>query len=310
MRLRDRELFQRLAADLLSFDRNKRHLPGIRNPTKRDVFLEQVIESVRRVQYVEVIRPRQLSVRRFDPNDELFDPLRAAILAQRRGDIEEAFWLVFLFVHFGKHPRAGWRYAREVYGRLGDGMRWDWDNTSKDPSGFRAWLGAHQEELKRDGIPRGFGNHRKYESLDAYSPNGTGEVVESYVNWVGPPGTHRALMDHACQEADDDPRRAFDGLYRSMHAVARFGRLARFDYLTMVGKLDLASIEPGSTYMPGATGPVEGARTLFGTTRASVAQLDAWLVELDVELDVGLQVLEDALCNWQKSPDSFIPFRG
>jgi hypothetical protein len=85
--------------------------------------------------------------------------------------------------------------------------------------------------------------------------------------------------------------------------------LARFDYLTMVGKLELAAILPGSTYLEGSSGPLDGARLLFGRNeRAQV--LDAWLVELGEQLGVGMQVLEDALCNWQKSPNKFRPFRG
>jgi hypothetical protein len=116
-------------------------------------------------------------------------------------------------------------------------------------------------------------------------------------------------MDQAYQQADCNRREAFNELYRSMHVVASFGRMARFDYLTMVGKLGLAQIEPGSTYMQGATGPINGARLLFGE-RASALDLDAWLVELEGELHVGMQVLEDALCNWQKSPAEFVPFRG
>ena len=116
-------------------------------------------------------------------------------------------------------------------------------------------------------------------------------------------------MDQACEEADGSPRTAFDNLYRSMGVVASFGRMGRFDYLTMIGKLELARIEPGSTYMQGATGPVDGARLLFGQM-ASPTVLDAWLVELDRDLNVGMQVLEDALCNWQKSPTKFKPFRG
>jgi hypothetical protein len=294
---------------LTSFDREKRPLRGIRAAARRAALLEQLLESIHRVKFVAVLRQRKLSELRAEPNDELFDPLKAAILHQRRGNIEEAFWLVFLFVHFGKHVRAGWRYAREVYGRLGGGGRWDWASTSGDPSGFRSWLDSHQGELKREGIPRGFGNHRKYESLDAYSPNGTGSVVESYVRWVNPPNTHRQLTEQACQQAGCAPRKAFDDLYHSMRAVARFGRTARFDYLAMVGKLGLALIEPPSTYMHGSTGPVQGARLLFGNHENPV-NLDRWLVELDAELQVGMQVLEDALCNWQKSPERFKPFRG
>lgn len=81
----------------------------------------------------------------------------------------------------------------------------------------------------------------------------------------------------------------------------------------MVGKLDLAHIEPGSAYLKGATGPLTGARLLLGnrkTPALSAADLDECLVKLDAELGVGMQVLEDALCNWQKSPKQFKKFRG
>jgi hypothetical protein len=309
VRPRDQELSQQLDAGLILYDRNRRPLRGIRTPARRSTFLEQLLESIHRVKFVEVIRDRELSDLRANPGNALFDPLKAAVLQQRQGDMEEAFWLVFLFVHFGRNPRAGWRYAREIYGGLGQGTRWDWVHVRNNPDGFREWLNDHQDDLKRKGVPRGFGNHRKYESLNAYSSNGTGAAVESYVAWVAPPRTHLELMHQACGEANGDPRRAFDILYRSMKVVARFGRTARFDYLTMIGKLKLAPIEPGSTYMQGATGPLDGARMLFGS-RKNAQTLDAWLVDLDAQLNVGMQVLEDALCNWQKSPSKFRPFRG
>ena len=41
-----------------------------------------------------------------------------------------------------------------------------------------------------------------------------------------------------------------------------------------------------------------------------LAALEAALTPLRAELNVGFDVLEDALCNWQKSPDEFKPFRG
>jgi hypothetical protein len=312
VRPREQAIAQQLEDDLLSFDKEHRPLLGIRDKERRSVFVEQLLESIRRVRYIAVVREQELSDRRGDPNDDLFDPIKAAILHQRDGNIDEAFWLVFLFVHFGKHARAGWRYAREVYGRLGEGSRWDWVSVSADPAGFREWLAAHQGQLKRGGVSL-FGNHRKYQSLDAFSPVGTGAAVESYVRWVDPPRTHEEIMDQALKSADGDPRQAFNVLYRSMKVVVSFGRTARFDYLAMVGKLGLAPIEPGSTYMQQSTGPVKGARLLFaGDPEASLraAELDASLVELEAELHVGMQVLEDALCNWQKSPKRFRRFRG
>lgn len=312
MRPPDRDLAQQLENGLLSFSKNTRRLPGIRARRRREALIEQLLESIRRVKYVSAVRTRKLSDRRADPDDELFDPLLAAVLYQNQGLLEESFWLVFLFVHFGKHARAGWLYAREIYGALGSGVRWDWARTSANPSEFRQWLDAHQEELKPKGVPHGFGNHRKYESLDAKSERGTGAVVESYIRWVGPPRTHQELMKMACDEAGGDPRKTFDLLYHSMSAVIGFGRTARFDYLAMIGKLGLAPIEPGSPYIQSSTGPLRGARLLFGGNNKaplSGADLDGWLIKLGNQLGVGMQVIEDALCNWQKSPEKFKPFR-
>ncbi len=313
MRPQDRENAQRLNASLLSFDQEKQALIGIHELAAREAFIEQILESIRRVNYTLVLLTRELSERSADPNDVMFDPLKSAILHLRKGDIDEAFWSVFLYVHFGKHASAGWRYTREIYGRFGDGAYWDWATVSANPPEFRKWLHNHQNELRRDGIPRGFGNHRKYQSLDAYAPNGTGAAFESYVKWVGPSRNHQDLMHQASILTNGDPAKTFDYLYRSMNAVESFGRVAKFDYLAMVGKLGLASIEPGFAYLQNSTGPIKGARLLFGGYREAPirpVELENKLAELDIELKVGKQVLEDALCNWQKNPGEFKRFRG
>ena len=313
MRPKDREIAQELESRLLHFSRERRPLVGIADPEARQPLIEQFLESIHRVSYPKLISSRDINIGRADPGSELFDPLKAAILKQREGNKDEAFWLVFLFVHFGKHSRGGYRYAREIYGRLGQGGLWDWATVSANPSEFRTWLGENVSKLTRAGAPGGFGNHRKYESLDAFSNAGTGAAVESYVRWVSPPRTHEELVNEALRLTSGDRRKTFDYLFHSMEAVRRFGRTAKFDYLAMLGKLGLAPIEPGSTYMHGATGPVEGARLLFAGEKGAPLQqrvLDQWLVELADELGVGMQVMEDALCNWQKSPRKFKSFRG
>ncbi len=300
-----------LSVQLDHFSREIRALPGIADPAIKAVLIEQMLESIRRVRYVSVIRTRHISPLRVAPDSDLFDPLKGAIHLERLGDIEEAFWMVFLFVHFGRNKNTAWRLARDVYGRLGEPHQWTWPIVSANPDGFRDWLNDHQEILSgADGVARRFGNHRKYQSLDARSPTGTGAAVQTYVNWVRAGGGHRALFSRAQRECDEEPRLCFDYLYQSMNAVASFGRTARFDYLTMVGKLQLANIEPGSTYMGGATGPLDGGRLLFGNDHMRRRKVDGLLVQLDRYLDVGMQVLEDSLCNWQKNPNEFRPFRG
>lgn len=294
--------------DALAVYAVERHaLPGIDDPDARGVLLAQLIDSIHRVEYPRRLLARDVSARRTDPADEeYFDPIRAAVHHARRGDHDEACWIVFLFVAYGKGKRTGWRLVRDVYGRLGQGRRWDWASVSADPLGVAEWIVAHAEQLWPKGTPRPFGAHRQHETI---AP--TGRTIGTYVAWVGGAG-HQAKFNATLAANGADPRRTFDALYREMDSVHRFGRLAKFDYLTMLGKLDLARIEPGSTYMAGATGPVIGAKLLFGgDENAMTAQwLDAQLLDLDSYLDVGMQVLEDALCNWQKSPTRFKPFRG
>jgi hypothetical protein len=309
----DRLLATELDSKLQEFSSNKRNLPGIRAAANRATLVRQFIDSIHRVKYISVVATRNLSALRADPSSDLFDPIKGAILRFSQEQHDEACWLVFLSVHFGKHRRAGWRLARDVYGRLGHKNPWTWRRVSARPDHFRDWLAENQDTLKNDGILRRFGNHRKYQSLDARSSGGTGAAIESYVKWSKPARNHLEFMMSFVDKAGGDRRKAFHLLYESMEAVAAFGRTARFDYLTMIGKMKLAPIEPGSTYMQGATGPFDGARLLFGkiqTVGVSRTKLDAWLVELGGNLGVGMQEMEDALCNWQKSPARFKHFGG
>ena len=312
MNRRDREAAERLSAGLDALDQGPYPLVGAPDADSRQVLIDQLIESIHRVRFMSILSTVKLSDRRCQPGDDLFDPLKAAEFKRRQGEMDEAFWLVFLFVHFGKNRRGGWRFAREVYGGLSNRALWDWRTVSTDPGAFRQWLDANRAVIERAGVPGGFGNHRKYENLDPWSPRGTGEAVETYVKWVAPPRTHPELVADASGRAGGVQHIAFDLLFRSMD-VASFGRTARFDYLTTIGNLGLAPISPGAAYVASATGPARGARLLFAGSKSAVVRnsdLQSWLTTMSTVLGVGMQVLEDALCNWQKSPRRFKAFRG
>jgi hypothetical protein len=305
---RDRRRAERLNAALDAYAATRRPLAGIVAPGTREVFVRQLIDSLHRVEYPRRLLQRPMSARRTDPSDaEFFDPIRGAVYHAAQGDHDEACWLVFLFVTYGKGKRTGWRLIRDVYGRLGQGGRWDWPTASADPAGMSQWIVAHAEALWPGGTPRPFGAHRQHERVVP-----SGQTIETYLRWIGAAG-HRAKFDAAATASGGIHRRTFDILYHEMEVVHRYGRLAKFDYLAMLGKLNLAAVEPGSTYMTGATGPVSGARLLFaGDPNADLRAgwLDEQLADLDQSLQVGMQALEDALCNWQKSPRIFKPFRG
>lgn len=308
MKHRDLIRAERLSAALEAYTAGRHPLEGIADPVARAVFVQQMIESLHRVEYPRRLVEREMSPRRTDPADaEFFDPIRGAVYHAARADHDEACWLVFLFVTYGKGRHTGWRLVRDVYGRLGQGGRWDWPTASADPAGVRQWVEAHALALWPARTPLPFGAHRQRERV---APSA--RTLETYLRWIGTDG-HRSKFDAAWAESGGDRKNCFDILYRELEGVYRFGRLAKFDFLAMLGKLDLAQVEPGSTYMTGATGPVSGARLLFdGDEKAALRPrwLDAQLADLDGYLGVGMQVLEDALCNWQKSPTKFRAFRG
>lgn len=316
MRSRDEELFLDIENGLQLFNDHEYPLPGINDSNIRDVFINQVIDSIRRVKYIYVMSARNIHESRADPTSDNFDPLKAAVLYKRQGIVEEAFWLVFLSTHFGKNLQTGWRLARDVYGKLGDSEYWTWSRTSNDVEAFKEWLSDKYNTLIGDGVRRKFGNHRKYETLDPNSGSWTGYVIESYIDFIQPPRTHEQYLQEIIAEIGNEPRKLFDYLYHSMDDVKRFGRTAKFDFLTMLGKLELANIEPGMTYMSGATGPIKGAKLLFtgnSASNISTNNLEELLYLLEQRLDLGsmgMQVLEDALCNWQKNPNYYIYFGG
>ena len=216
MRHQDYPLAQQLSQGLALYEQQIQPLAGIQNAAYRATLIEQFVESARRIRYISRISQRDVSNTRADPSNDLFDPERAAVLHSRQGHLDEAFWLVFLSVHFGKPRRTGWRLVRDVYGQLGNAVYWDWVQTSANIMEFRQWLSTNLATLKgADGVVRRFGNHRKYQSLHPYSASGTGDAVESYVNWVNRFGTHGILIQDAAAQTDGTPRAMFDYLYRS-----------------------------------------------------------------------------------------------
>ncbi|MET3025337.1 hypothetical protein ABXT06_01545 [Flavobacterium sp. UW10123] len=308
MRPADLVLYNDVHAKLQTFKQQTRSLPGIGIVQRESCFIRQIIDSVRRVNYVKLIAERTNNPIVADPSNIAFDPLKAAAWYNKQGNINEAFWLVFLATHFSRHHRTKWNLVKDVYSGLTNDVVWNWEAVSGDVNGFKNWLNDNVLALKARGK---VGNHRKYQSLGAYNPTGTGAAVSSYIDWIGVDNNHQSLIDRAFLAAGNDPKLLFKHLYISMNAVMSFGRMAKFDYLTMVGKLGLLDIEPDSTYMDGATGPFTGGRLLFGGN-PNRRLLDSYFSELDecLQLPFGMQVIEDAVCNWQKSPNIYEYFGG
>ncbi|WP_245485435.1 hypothetical protein [Rhizobium leguminosarum] len=282
-----------------------RPLPGVAVENAIETLAMQFVASLRREDYYAAVQQKKLSADRADPNSAHFEAERAVAYHLQNGDVEEAGWLVFLMTHFARPADTGWLRLKDVYGKLGQGV-WTWKKVSANHAAFSDWVYANSDAIRGK-----FGNHRKYESLEEGTKRELSKVVQSYIDLVG--NSHRTFFSQAVRDAGNDPSVIFDHLYRRMSAVLSFGRLAKFDYLALIGRYNIAPISAGSAYLSGATGPASGARLLFlgdPDGVASAKQLQLLLDELDHSLSVGMAVMEDALCNWQKSPTEFIHFRG
>src|ERR1019366_10432676 len=105
-------------------------MPGIESKENRECFVEQIIDSIRRIKYINLIRDKDLSGEYANPENSIFDPLKAASWNRRQGNIDEAFWLVFLAIHFGKNRSTNWELLRNLYRGEGANLSWTWERTA------------------------------------------------------------------------------------------------------------------------------------------------------------------------------------
>ncbi len=295
----------RLSDALTKHTQTRRAMPGIPTIAARETLAWQFVASLRREEYYRRVQDKKVSAPKADPNSGSFDAERAVAYHLQNNDVEEAAWLIFLMTHFARPSASGWQRLQDVYGMLGNGI-WDWPTVVADPQAMIDWIGNNRNQIRGK-----FGNHRKYETLLPDSHRSFGRVLRSYIAWIGP-GGHKMFFSDAVRAHGNNPGVIFDALFNKMN-VTTFGRLARFDYLALIGRYQIAPIEAASAYLKDATGPAAGARLLFlgpGNDKKSDKMLQAWLDDLDKDLGVGMAVMEDALCNWQKSPSSFIHYKG
>lgn len=279
------------------------YFPGLRSEADRRRLVRELKRSL--------LEHRALRMRKFDgdhdPASDGFHPLTAILHLASSGDYNEACWLAFLSIHFGWDGDASGtgKFIRFFYGKLGNPDYWRWRVTARRPTLVRGWLARNRDTFK--GLR--FGNHRKYETLNPNSPAGTPAVIESFCAWVkqhggnSPYDAFLSLLTPAMTREE-----SFDRLFRSFR-VRRFGRTARFDFLSLLGNLELLPITPGHCYLRGATGPKSAALlTCTGRRRGRLSPEIAQKIEtLRQHLGVPANVMEDALCNWQKHAQASIP---
>lgn len=307
-RIKDKEKFESISNVLVDFSKAVFSLVGLTSAKRKSVLVAQLIDSIRRIEYLRIKSERAKPASLHTPYSGSFEPFGGAAALFKVGRTDDAYWLVYLATHFGKHKIDGWNLTEDFYGRFEQGGVWDWATASQDPEAISNWLEEIYPDITSAGRSRRFGNHRKFETLKP-GPKGTGHALTTYIRWVGQHGSHQALINDAHKRVGQNPKEVYAYLYKDLDKVAKLGRLGKFDLLCNLSNLMIAPILPDKAYIAESTGPKEGAKLLFGN-ELSTKSLDDACAKLSELLDVSPQVIEDALCNWQKSPDKYVYFRG
>lgn len=313
MRINDRIKETKALSEMIYKFRDTHDAKGVDTEAEVLSLAEQVIDSKRRVDFVLRVKNKTMkSDDLFTPGSGSFNPIKGASVLYNKGMIEEACWLIFLVSHFNKNSHDGWGSIEKIYSSDGLGSNLTWDYYSKNKLSVDHWLKSNIGSMNLR-----FGNHRKYESTKVGSNSCTLRVFDSYYNMVNDHGSHQKLFESVYKISENDPKISFKILYEKFFTkIFRFGRTAKFDHLCLLGKLGIADIEPGEIFVAGATGPKAGINLLMSGEKSNILskneannafnQLASYL-KLD---DFAMQVLEDAICNWQKSPDKYVKFNG
>ncbi|MEM6735725.1 MAG: hypothetical protein AAF620_06620 [Bacteroidota bacterium] len=213
----------------------------------------------------------------------------------------------FLAVHFG-NGSGNWGHVKRIYRRSAN-SKWTWHRVTNSFGEFSTWYIANWTIIK--GADK-LGSHRKYESFDPAKARNTLQIIERFIDWSGENRSPQGKVNEQIQIQMQPQYDLFDVLYKSMNSITRFGRLAKFDYLCSLGKLGLIDAEPRSAYLGEATGPKDGIYDLFHLpyNRQNKNGIDKYVNELSVILDIpyAMQVIEDALCNWQKNHNIYMRY--
>lgn len=274
-------------------------------PSQRQMtaLANYLVASERQANYLSALAkrtsltPNYWSANRANPHSPCFDPIKA-ILYWREIDTTEAIWLAFLLIHVGDTPQSQWRYLTMLYGNHHSNHDGNQSNTSltwaavkESPMLIEVWINHCQAQ---PGSFK-FGKHRKYESIKQLY-----QVIDSFRHWLTDIGGIDGLMPLST-DTSLTPEQRFAQLYDNLR-IYRFGRLAKFELLSLLGYLQVLDIQADHCYLTDATGPKRGAKLLYGNHRPDT-ELEALAIQTADALGLDYAVFEAALCHWQASPN-------
>ncbi len=258
-----------------------------------ETLSKQTIDSIRRVEIYKTYLQRANNAEK--NRHSYYSTNNPFTLAQRSSlSLETRIWCVYVATYFGKSNASKWTlFNRSVF------------RPDKSLISFEDIIENREQyfDYLRDlNLFEGsnYSNHRKYtkKSLD-----GSKGVLNSFDFLIDGIGQFRFVSPTS-----------FDTTYRNALAIPNFGRMAAFDFTSSLCKCGLNVQEPESMYHKYSTGPLAALKEIL-----KLAGIRNPPQSLQVDFGRDLlewfsthssiymiaQVLEDAICNWQKSPRSY-----
>ena len=264
---------------------------------KLNILARQTFDSIRRIQIYETYNIKaQKAIQYKKPFSHTSNPF---VLAQRSDlNLRNRAWIIYLATYFGKSNKSKWELFNRATFRKDksiitfDQIKADLDNYFKYLSSFDFFHDCT------------YSNHRKYTAKKLLGSKGLFRSMEYFANNVG------------LYSSED--KMEFHEMYLLSQKIPNFGRLGGFDFTSSLVKCRFSIEEPKSMYADYSTGPLLALKLMLKLTNnnsstASQKQLSHdlmdWFLKNSKIFMTG-QVLEDAICNWQKDTRIYIRYTG
>jgi len=264
---------------------------------KLNILARQTHDSIRRIDIYESYKKRAFKA--VNEKQNFIDTSIPFVLAQR-ADLSQInkVWVLYIATYFGKSSISKWElFNRATFDKKRSIMLFE--NIQKDLSKYINYLSSFNFF---DGCT--YSNHRKFTAKRLTGEKGVFGSMEYFV---------KNIDQYSVENKMD-----FHTMYKLAEKIPNFGRLAAFDFSSSLVKCGLNIEEPQSMYAEHSTGPLDAIDLLVRLTNQKYSRNDKfklcsdlmrWFQENSNIFMIG-QVLEDALCNWNKNTSKYIKYRG
>lgn len=262
-----------------------------------NILARQTNDSIRRIEIYDTYKKRatQATNKKLD-----FNHTSIPFVLAQRPDLSHInkLWILYTATYFGRSNKSKWELFKRATFRT-NGSIMLFEDIEKTPEKYFKYLSSFDFF---DGCS--YSNHRKFTAKRLTGDKGVFQSMEYLV---------KNSNQYSVEKKMD-----FHSMYKLAQKIPNFGRLAAFDFSSTLVKCGLNIEEPQSMYAENSTGPLDGLGLLLRVTKNDSSynakiklssDLMNWFIE-NTRIFMTGQVLEDAICNWQKNTSSFVRYSG